>query len=139
MADYWCGQIAAAAKMPVVTGSFPDHNHRDLPAVSGYAELGHRPHLVILRDPRQHRQVQRRFDAARHVFEASVAGVTTIQATGVTDLARLLDVAILGDAVALHLACARGIDPADPGTITALQNELANTGYGRSHLPPIVP
>ena len=139
LADHWRGQIEAAAKVPVMSGEFPDHNHRDLPAVAGYGELNHRPHLVILRDPRQHRQVQRRFDAARHVFEPSVAGVTSIQAEGVTDLARLLDLAILGDAVALYLACARGVDPADPGEIATLQDELATTGYGRSQRPPTMP
>lgn len=135
VAEYWRGQIGAAAKTPVVTGEFPEHNHGDLPAVDGYGDVNLRPHLVILRDPRQHRQVQRRLDAARGVFESAVSAVTTISATGTTDLARLLDLMVLGDAVAIHLACARGVDPAAPGAVTALHEELATTGYGRSRTP----
>ena len=135
IADHWRGQIGAAAKMPVMTGAFPDHNHGDLLAVDGYAEAGIRPHLIILRDPRQHRQVQRRLDAARGVFAPVVSAVTTIGATGTTDLARLLDLMVLGDAVAFSLACGRGIDPAAPGATAALHEELATTGYGRSHAP----
>ena len=89
--------------------------------------------LVMLRDPRQHRQVQRRFDLTRELVEiARRPGAARSPPRGRRPLARTLD---LGDAGRLRLALPR--PPArgrsGPGrVIERLKGRLAETGYGRA-------
>ena len=84
------------------------------------------------RDPRNHRQVQRRFDLTRELVEAHVDSVLSITAEGRSPLARMLDLVMLGDYASLYLALLRGVDPGPVEAIERLKERLAQTGYGRT-------
>ena len=96
------------------------------------AELQKLSALVMLRDPRQHRQVQRRFDLTRELVEMHVGQVLSITAEGEGPLARSLDLVTLGDYASIYLALLRAVDPGPVDVIERLKGRLAETGYGRA-------
>ena len=55
--------------------------------------------------------MSRRFDLVADVLREVVADVIEVRAAGEGDLAQLLDLALIGDFVSLHLAGQEGIDP----------------------------
>lgn len=133
VARHWVAQIRLHAKVPAFASELPQLDRDELMSFPGLpAELAARARLVMLRDARQQRQVQRRFEHTATVVGEYVPGQLAIAADGRGPLARMLDLAALGDHVALHLARLRGVD-AGPGAIAGLlARRLATTGMGRT-------
>ncbi|MGD9571924.1 MAG: bifunctional phosphoglucose/phosphomannose isomerase [Thermoleophilia bacterium] len=136
LAVRWKGQFNENSKIPAYASALPELDHNEIVGFAGmpapYSALAH---LVMLRDPRQHRQVQRRFDLTRELVEPHVAGVLSIEAEGQSALARMFDLVMLGDYASLYLALLRGVDPGPVEMIERLKERLAQTGYGRSADP----
>jgi len=132
LARRWAAQIVTHAKTPAFASQLPHLDHDELMAFPGFTpELTALVKVVALRDSRQQRQVQRRFDITQELVAPYVAGNASVAADGRGPLARLLDLLILGDHLALYLAEARGVEPG-PGEIAdQLAARLATTGYGR--------
>lgn len=132
VARRWAAQIATHAKTPAFASRLPHLNHDELMAYPGFPpELTAMAKVVALRDARQQRQVQRRFDITQELVAPHIAGSISVAADGRGPLARLLDLLVLGDHLALYLAEARGVAPG-PGEISDhLTARLATTGYGR--------
>ncbi len=132
----WKGQFNENAKIPAYASALPELDHNEICGFAGMpAPLSELAQLVMLRDPRHHRQVQRRFDLTRELVEPHVAGVLSIEAEGQSALARMLDLVILGDYASLYLALLRGVDPGPVEMIERLKERLAQTGFGRSADP----
>lgn len=132
----WKGQFNENAKIPAYASALPELDHNEICSFVGLPqELGRRAALVMLRDERQHRQVQRRFDLTRELVEPHVATVVSITADGRGALARALDLVLLGDYVSLYLALLEGTDPGPVEMIERLKVRLAETGYGRAPAP----
>ena len=133
----WKGQLNENAKMPAfavdAAGARPQRDRAASPACR--AELSHLAKLVLLRDPRHHRQVERRFDLTRELVEPHVGQVLSITAEGQSALARMLDLVMLGDYASLYLALLRAVDPGPVEMIERLKERLAATGYGRTADP----
>lgn len=129
----WKGQIAENAKLPAFASALPELDHNEIVGFSGSpSDLSKLTRLIMLRDPRNHRQVQRRFDLTRELVEGHVDSVLSITAEGESPLARMLDLVMLGDYVSLYLALLRGVDPGPVEAIDRLKDRLAQTGYGRT-------
>ena len=108
-------------------------DHNDIVGLSGTpAPLADLTRLVMLRDPRNHRQVERRFELTREIVEAHTDSALSITAEGQAPLARMLDLVMLGDYASLYLALLRGVDPGPVEPIERLKERLAQTGYGRA-------
>lgn len=132
----WKGQFNENAKVPAYASSLPELDHNEICGFEGVPdELARRAALVMLRDERQHRQVQRRFDLTRELVESRVATVVSVTADGRGALARALDLVLLGDYVSLYLALLNGVDPGPVEMIERLKGRLAETGYGRQPAP----
>jgi glucose/mannose-6-phosphate isomerase len=133
VARHWVAQIRLHAKVPAFASELPQMNRDELMAFSGMpAELASRARLVLLRDARQQRQVQRRFEHTAAVVAEYVPGQLQIAADGRGPLARMLDLTALGDHVALHLAALRGVDAGAGAIAGVLAERLATTGMGRT-------
>jgi glucose/mannose-6-phosphate isomerase len=129
----WRCQIAENAKLPAWSSALPELDHNDIVGLSGTpAPLADLTRLVLLRDTRNHRQVQRRFDLTREIVEPHAASVLSITAEGQGPLARMLDLVMLGDYASLYLALLRAVDPGPVEPIERLKRRLAQTGYGRA-------
>ena len=83
VATRWKGQLNENAKIPAYASALPELDHNEIVGFAGMpAELQPAGALVMLRDPRQHRQVQRRFDLTRELVELHVGKVLSITAEG---------------------------------------------------------
>lgn len=132
----WKGQLNENAKLPAYASALPELDHNEIVGFSGTpAPLSELATLVMLRDPRQHRQVQRRFELTRELVEPHVNAVLSIEAEGQGALARMLDLVMLGDYASLYLALLRAVDPGPVEMIDRLKERLAQTGFGRSPDP----
>ncbi len=132
----WKCQLNENAKIPAYCATLPEHNHNEIVGIEGIGAVGSRTRVVMLLDPRHHRQVERRFLFTEELVDPFIEGVTRVEAEGQTPLARMLDLVLLGDYVSLYLAYLRQVDPGPVAMIDRLKDRLASTGYGRSADPP---
>jgi glucose/mannose-6-phosphate isomerase len=127
----WKCQLNENAKAPAFWAALPELDHNEIVGFEAPGPMGGLTQVVMLRDPRQHRQVERRVEYTREVIEPAVGGVATVAGDGATVLGRVLDLVTLGDFTSLYLAALRGIDPGPVESIGRLKERLAGTGYGR--------
>jgi glucose/mannose-6-phosphate isomerase len=108
----WKAQINENAKSPAFFAVYPELCHNE---VAGWGQHGDVTRQVIslvnLRHDAEHPQVARRFELVADVLREVVAGIIEVRAAGEGDLAQLLDLALIGDFVSLHLAAREEIDP----------------------------
>ena len=132
VARRWKTQLNENAEVPAFWSELPELDHNEIVGFPGMGPLEQVVKVVSLRDERQHRQVQRRFDLTHELVRPHVAGVLTAAAEGRSPLARALDLVILGDYTSLYLALLRGLDPGPVAMIERLKGSLATTPYGRT-------
>ena len=116
-------------RAPAFFNVYPELCHNEL---AGWGQNGDATRqlitLVNLRHDAEHPQVSRRFDLVADVLREVVADILEVRAAGEGDLAQLLDLALIGDFVSLHLAGQEGIDP---GPIPVLDELKAAAHPGR--------
>ncbi len=121
----WKAQINENAKTPAFFNVYPELCHNEL---AGWGQNGDATRqlvtLVNLRHDAEHPQVSRRFDLVVDVLREVVADVIEVRAAGEGDLAQLLDLAMIGDFVSLHLAGQEGIDPGPIPVLDDLKRRL---------------
>jgi glucose/mannose-6-phosphate isomerase len=121
----WKAQINENAKCPAFFNVYPELCHNE---VAGWGQHGDATRqlitLVNLRHDAEHPQVTRRFDLVEEVLREVVADVVEVRAAGEGDLAQLLDLALIGDFVSLHLAGNEGIDPGPIPVLDSMKQQL---------------
>ncbi len=121
----WKAQINENAKTPAFFNVYPELCHNEL---AGWGQNGDATRqlitLVNLRHDAEHPQVSRRFDLVVDVLREVVADIIEVRASGEGDLAQLLDLALIGDFVSLHLAGQEGIDPGPIPVLDELKQHL---------------
>ena len=121
----WKAQINENAKCPAFFNVYPELCHNE---VAGWGQHGDATRqlitLVNLRHDAEHPQVSRRFDLVEEVLREVVADVIEVRASGEGDLAQLLDLALIGDFVSLHLAGNEGIDPGPIPVLDEMKQQL---------------
>jgi glucose/mannose-6-phosphate isomerase len=121
----WKAQVNENAKSPAFYNVYPELCHNEL---AGWGQHGDATRqlitLVNLRHDAEHPQVSRRFDLVVEVLREVVAGVIEVRGAGEGDLAQLLDLALIGDFVSLHLAGNEGIDPGPIPVLDEMKQQL---------------
>jgi glucose/mannose-6-phosphate isomerase len=121
----WKAQINENAKCPAFVNVYPELCHNEL---AGWGQHGDATRqlitLVNLRHDAEHPQVARRFELVAAVLREVVADILEVRAAGEGDLAQLLDLALIGDFVSLHMAGNEGIDPGPIPVLEDLKREL---------------
>jgi glucose/mannose-6-phosphate isomerase len=108
----WKAQANQSAKTPAWTGVLPDVVHGELAGWGQHGDVTRQVlSLVLLRHDHEPPEVVEQFRAVETWTDEVMAGVHTVQAGGEGALAQLLDLAFVGDLVALDLAERLGIDP----------------------------
>ena len=122
----WKCQINESAKSPAFWNVHPELCHNE---VAGWGLNGDATRqlitLVNLRHDAEHPQVSRRFDLVTEALREVMADVVEVRASGEGDLAQLLDLALVGDMVALELACHEGVDPGPVPVVDDIKHVLA--------------
>ncbi|MFM9018684.1 MAG: bifunctional phosphoglucose/phosphomannose isomerase [Actinomycetota bacterium] len=127
----WKCQFNENAKQPAFWAALPEMNHNEIVGWEEAGAFGDQAQVVMLRDLRQHRQVERRIALTREIIRSKVTDVLTIEGEGETPLARVIDLVMLGDYVSLYAACLRRVDPNPVDSIGTLKEGLATTGNQR--------
>jgi glucose/mannose-6-phosphate isomerase len=121
----WKAQINENAKCPAFFNVYPELCHNE---VAGWGQHGDATRqlisLVNLRHDAEHPQVSRRFDLVEEVLREVVADVIAVRASGEGDLAQLLDLALIGDFVSLHMSGNEGIDPGPIPVMDEMKRQL---------------
>ncbi|MEQ9337198.1 MAG: SIS domain-containing protein, partial [Miltoncostaeaceae bacterium] len=108
----WASRMWEWAGVPARVSELPHLNHDEMMSLPALDEaVRARLVLVLLRDARQQRQVQRRFEHTAALVGDLVAGTVSLAGDGRGPIARMLDLVVLGDHLALHLAHAAGVQP----------------------------
>jgi glucose/mannose-6-phosphate isomerase len=118
----WKCQLNENAKLPAFSAELPEADHNEIVGWDGAAD---RPlAAVFLTDRDQHPRVRRRFEVTAELIGASVPAPVMVETEGETRAERLLSAVLLGDLVSLHVAAARGVDPARIDVLERLKAEL---------------
>jgi glucose/mannose-6-phosphate isomerase len=121
----WKNQVNENAKTPAFCSVYPELGHNEL---AGWGQLGDVTRqvltLVNLRHDAEHPQVARRFEIVTEMVREVMSDVIEVRAGGEGDLAQLLDLAMIGDFVSLHLAAAEGVDPGPIPALSELKRRL---------------
>jgi glucose/mannose-6-phosphate isomerase len=108
----WKAQANQSAKTPAWSGALPDVVHDEMAGWGQHGDVTRQVFsLVLLRHEQEPPEVVDQFRAVETWTDEVVAGIHTVQAGGEGALAQLLDLAYVGDLVALELAERLGIDP----------------------------
>jgi glucose/mannose-6-phosphate isomerase len=111
-ARWWKSCVNLNAKSPAFAAELPALTYDEL---AGWGQGGDVTRqtmtLVFLRHSGETPPVSALFDAVRSATEEVMADVLEVRADGDNDLARLLDLALLGELVSLELAAREGVDP----------------------------
>ncbi len=121
-ASRWRNQLAENAKVPAFASALPELDHNE---VVGWSEgTGDRFLLVTLRHEGEHPDVAGRFGVSVEVVSASGMEHAEVRAEGASPLARLMWLAMLGDATSVYLAYLRGVDPTPIEAIARIKAAL---------------
>jgi glucose/mannose-6-phosphate isomerase len=124
----WKAQVNENAKAPAFFNVYPELCHNEIAGWGQHGDVTRQVFtLVNLRHGAEHPQVARRFDLVAEVLREVVAGILEVRAAGEGDLAQLLDLAIIGDFVSLHLAGHEDIDPGPIPVLDDLKARLAES------------
>ena len=126
VAQRWKTQINENAKMPAWWSTLPELDHNEITGWETLPELT-KDHLAIvaLRDRSDHDRVDLRFAHTRYLTEDSVPWVGEVLSSGISLLARLVSLTVVGDLVSWMLAERAGVDPVPVPTIEDLKKLLA--------------
>lgn len=118
-AGRWKAQLNQSAKVPAFAGEVPDVVHAELAGWGQHGDITRQVlSLVLLRHDDEPPQVAEQFAAVETWTDEVMAAIVSVPAAGEGALAQLLDLAFIGDLVALDLADQVGIDPGPTPVIT---------------------
>ncbi|QXC62806.1 hypothetical protein KSP35_08515 [Aquihabitans sp. G128] len=116
----WKVQLNQSAKTPAWTGELPDVVHGEIAGWGQHGDITRQVlSLVLLRHDDEAPEISEQFATVETWTEEVVTAIHTVSAAGEGPLAQLLDLALIGDLVALDLADRAGIDPGPTPTIAA--------------------
>ena len=124
-AQRWKTQINEIAKAPAFHAVYPELCHNELQGWGQHGDITRQLITVVnLRHDSEHPQVSRRYDLVDDLTREAVASIEDVRAEGDGELAQLLDLVLVGDYVALHMAAAEGLDPGPVPIIDELKQRL---------------
>jgi glucose/mannose-6-phosphate isomerase len=122
-ANRWRTQFNENAKVPAFSAALPELDHNEVVGWSGGRGDGF--FLVALRHEGEHPDVAARFPLSLEIARDAGVEVAEVQASGRSDLARLMSLVVIGDHVSTYLGIARGVDPSPIEAIARLKAALA--------------
>lgn len=120
LAIRWKTQINENAKLPAFYNVFSEMNHNE---ICGFKGMGAKYKVIMLRDKKDHKQIQKRMDICKEIMEETVE-VEEIHTQGSSLLARIFTTIYLGDFVSYHLAVWNRTDPTPVEVIDTLKRKL---------------
>lgn len=104
----WKISLNETAKVHAFCNMFSEMNHNEL---SGFIKLNGDYHVVIIRDEKDHRQINKRIDLTKEIIKKHGVDTTEILVKGNSFLTKMLTTVYLGLYTAYHLALKNNINP----------------------------
>ncbi len=124
-AQRWKTQINENAKMPAWWSALPELDHNEIVGWEALPELTREAiGVVALTDRSDHPRIRARLDHTSALTADAVPWVGEVAAEGVSVLARLVSLTVVGDLVSWMLADSAGVDPVPVATIEQLKKLL---------------
>ncbi len=127
VATRWCGQFSENAKVVAHGNELPEMNHNEIVGWSAHSPLTDMARVLFLRDSEDHTRVARRIEITRESIASTGVLVRSIESRGVSRLARLLSLVVVGDFTSFYLAILNGADPTPVLPIDKLKSALAES------------
>lgn len=124
-AQRWKTQINENAKMPAWWSALPELDHNEIVGWEALPALTRDTvGVVALTDRSDHPRIRARLDHTAALTTDAVPWAGEVAAEGVSVLARLVSLTVVGDLVSWMLADSAGVDPVPVGTIEKLKKLL---------------
>jgi glucose/mannose-6-phosphate isomerase len=118
-AQRWKSEFNENPKVPAWANRVPELCHNEAAGWGQHGDVTRQVFtLLFLRHDHEHPQIARRYVLLRELMTEVVARIVEVKAEGDGLLAQLMDLALLGGLVSLHVAADAGVDP---GPIPALE------------------
>jgi len=121
-------QIEENAKNLAFHHVVPEMNHNELVGWQYPADVLGQIGVVLIRDRKDHPQVQRRFELSREIIEKTAGCVHEIWSEGESLLARILSAIYFGDFLSLYMAYLNKVDPTPVKVIDYFKSKLSEAG-----------
>jgi glucose/mannose-6-phosphate isomerase len=114
-------QLNENGKVPAASGVFPEVFHNAVLGCEGPDEALKPLSVLIIRDPDDPGEIDRKVDRFKALMEPAVGGVLEVTARGRGKLARMLSILYLGDYTSTYLGLLYGKDPSSMYAIEKLK------------------
>jgi len=114
-------QLNENSKVPAGSGFFPEAFHNAVMGCEGPEEVRRRVSTVIIRDPEEPPEMERKMNAFKGLMESSGGRVLEVRARGRGKLARMFSALYIGDYASTYLGLLYGLDPSSTDSIAALK------------------
>ena len=126
VAQRWKTQINENAKMPAWWSTLPELDHNEIVGWETLPEMTREKFAVVaLTDRDDHPRIRSRLDHTSSLTSYAVPWAGEVASEGVSVLARLISLTVVGDLVSWMMAAAAGVDPVPVETIEKLKKLLA--------------
>jgi glucose/mannose-6-phosphate isomerase len=135
VAQRWKTQLNENSKVWAFYEILPELNHN---AVAGYQfpfEVGAETMVVLLHSSLLHPRVSMRYRFTKDILAKEGIKHKTVEASGRSALAQMMELVLLGDYVSFYLAILNGVDPTQVAPIEYLKSQLAGSQEGLPHNP----
>lgn len=117
----WRQQINENAKTLCWHHILPEMNHNEL---VGWERGGQEIAVIMLRNPDDHSQTQKRMELSKKFLEGRCAYWEDLHSKGDTRIQRAFYLIALGDQLSLNLAVLNGVDPVEVDVIESFKKQL---------------
>jgi len=139
VARRWKGQLHENAKTLAFDAVVPEMNHNEIVGWQVLADLHPRFAVILLREAGESAALARRMDVTRAILDDEDVATHEVRSRGVSPLARMVSLIVLGDWTSLYLAVLAGVDPTPIVKIDRLKAALAvadGAGPGNAEATP---
>jgi glucose/mannose-6-phosphate isomerase len=124
LAQRWKAALNLVARRPAFAAELPDIDHYEVAGWAGAGDLA-RFSAIFLDDCDTHPRVQARIALTRDMVAPHASSAQVVETRGQNAVERVLSLVLLGDLVAHYAAALEGVNPATPGPVEALKDELS--------------
>jgi glucose/mannose-6-phosphate isomerase len=126
-AGRWKAQINENGKAPAFWATLPEANHNEIVGWTALPDLSRDSMAVVfLEDENDHPRVTLRSSVTRALMARSVAIAGVVSSRGISPLARIMALSVVGDLVSVRLAELADVDPVPVDIIEALKKRLTD-------------
>jgi glucose/mannose-6-phosphate isomerase len=117
-------QFNENSKIPAATNFYPEVFHNSIMAREAEKKLLETLCVIIIKDPLSETRLNKKIDFSIEFLKETFGKVVTVEAKGISNLARIMSTLIQGDFASAYLGLLYGIDPSTTESINLLKSSM---------------